>query len=142
MSVHAAQACRPILWLLLTGVLLATGGCVTHPDGPHGLACPPIEAAITISFSNERSQAFQRIAARRELNQHEQTYLANAIVQTGGVADDQANALVALVRNPCCTDETRAQIARQLKWVGLSDARRRVAEALADYRAPVTTAPG
>lgn len=140
MSAHPSQMCRSVGWLLLTTTLLAVTGCVTHPPGPHGSLCPAIEAATKIGFSDQRSQTLQRIAARPELSQHEQTYLVNAIVQKGGFSDDVANALIAVIKNPGCTDETRTLIAQHVQCVGFDDARQRVAEALAEAR-PAAKAP-
>jgi hypothetical protein len=142
MSRLAFRTCRTVGCLLLTAVLLATAGCVLHPPGPHGSRCPAIEAATKIGFSDQRNQTLKRIAAGPELSQHEQSYLVNAIVEKGGFSDDVANALIAVIENPGCTDETRTQIARHVQCVGFDDGRQRVAEALAEARPTAKPTPG
>ena len=109
---------------------LLTAGCVVHPRGPHGPACAAIDAATQVELSSHRLELLTRIAQRPELSQHEQTYLVNAIC-FGGIGGEHADALIALIQNPCCTAETRRQISANLRMVAYSSERRRVAEALA-----------
>jgi hypothetical protein len=127
----------------LPAVLVATlwcTGCATHPKGEHGPACTRIEAASTLTF-NDRQHALARIAATPNLSQHEQIYLVSVAIVTGGMADDVAGTLVALVKNPSCSEETREYVGKQLPWVGMSDARRRVVDALIETQ-PRATASG
>ena len=62
----------------------------------------------------QRLTILKQVAHTPKLTQHEQTYLVNAIFQ-GGFGSDQADALVALLRNPCCTPDTREEIRKKLK---------------------------
>lgn len=126
--------------LLAAGAaLVAGGGCVVHPRGTCGPACAAIEAATTVELESERMELLQRVAAREKLSQHEQTYLVNAIC-FGGLGGPQADALITLIGNPCCTAETRRYIARNLRFVTYSAERKRVAEALG--REPGDPPPG
>jgi len=117
-------------WLVSFVLPLLTAGCVVHPRGPHGPACAAIDAATQVELSSHRLELLTRIAQRPELSQHEQTYLVNAIC-FGGIGGEHADALIALIQNPCCTAQTRQQIAANLRMVAYSSERRRVAEALA-----------
>lgn len=119
----------PVGGLALLGCLLPLCGCVVHPSGPHGPACAAIEAATAVELSSERLALLERVARRSNLSQHEQTYLVNAIV-FGGIGGEHADALIALLKNPCCTEETRRYIAKQLRFVSYSSERRRIAEVL------------
>ena len=132
MSHFAGRVSHLVGVFLAGGMLFAGTGCAMHPKGPHGPVCTTIEAATTIQFASDRQQTFGRIASKGNLSQHEQTYLVNVICLSGGYADDQATALIALIKNPSCTPETREYVAKHLQWIALSDARRRVAEAMID----------
>lgn len=124
----------PLMGLLLIGSLPVLAGCAIHGGGPHGPSCPAIEAATKITMASERLDLLERIAARPELDQHEQSYLVRAILY-GGAGGPQADALVALIHNPACTAQTRTEIARQLGAVTYSGGRRRVADALTEATA-------
>jgi hypothetical protein len=128
--------------LLASLALLSLTGCVAHPRGPHGPSCAAIEAAAKIDLSSHRLIVLRNIAGRPELSQHEQTYLVNAIC-FAGVGGEHADALVALIQNPCCTAETRQYISKNLLFVMYSNERRRVAEELskADRQAATQPAP-
>lgn len=115
--------------LLLAAALGPTGGCVVHPRGACGPACATIKAATTIDYPTERLSVLKRIAPRDDLSAHEQTYLVNAIC-AGGFSSDQADALITLLENPCCTEQTRKHVARQLPWIGLGSQQRRVLDAM------------
>ena len=97
-------------------VLILAGGCVIHPSGPHGPACPTIESATyVIEYPRERLRLLKPIAARENLSPHEQTYLVNAVMAVG-FSSDKADLLLMLIRNACCTAETRQQIRAKLKF--------------------------
>lgn len=107
------RALGPLAALL---VLILAGGCVMHPSGPHGPACPTIESATyVIEYPRERLRILKPIAARDNLSPHEQTYLVNAIMAVG-FSSDKADVLLMLIHNPCCTAETRQQIRAKLKF--------------------------
>ncbi|MCK4343579.1 MAG: hypothetical protein KAY37_17845 [Phycisphaerae bacterium] len=118
--------------LLLAAALMLSGGCVVHPKGTCGPACPAIEAATTIGLASERLPVLERIAAQENLSEHEQTYLVNAVCH-GGFSGDQADALITLIKNPCCTHETRQYISKKLRFIMFSNDRRRVVEALIEH---------
>jgi hypothetical protein len=116
--------------LILTAALFTlTAGCAIRPHGPRGPASAAIEAAVTIDLESERLPVLQRIAHRRDLSQNDQLYLVNGICH-GGFGGDQADALIALIDNPVCTQQTREYIANKLRFVMFSSERRRVVEAL------------
>ncbi len=95
---------------------LVAGGCVAHPKGQHGPACATIESATHIvEYPSKRFTILKQVA-HRPLSQHEQTYLVNAIFQPFGLSSsiDQADTLIALMRNRCCTDQTRSEIREKL----------------------------
>ena len=116
--------------IVLAGVVALVGGCAVHPKGTCGPSCIDIKAATKISLSTERLAMLQKIAQRKYLGVHEQTYLVNAICW-GGFGGEQADALIALIHNPTCAEETRQYIRDQLQGVMYSSERKRVAEALA-----------
>ena len=102
--------------LLLVPALCAVAGCALHPGGAHGPACPIIEdAAHIIEYPSERLRILKGVAARPNLSTHEQLYLVNAVMIVG-YSSDKAKALVTLLRNPCCVDETRQHIRKSLKF--------------------------
>lgn len=116
---HGACA-RLLRWAspgwLLVGLALLVGGCVTHPKGTHGPACQEIESATHIvEYSTQRLVILKRIAKQRDLSQHEQTYLVNAIFM-GGFSDDMADALVNLIGNACYTTQTQQEILKHLRY--------------------------
>ncbi len=113
----------------LVAAALLTTGCAFHPRGTCGPACPAIEAATTIEAPTDRLNVLKKVAARENLSTHEQIYLVNAVC-SWGFGDDQADALVLLIKNPCCTAETRKHIADMLHWVHLGVAKKRVVDAL------------
>jgi hypothetical protein len=87
-----------------------------HPAGVHGPACPIIEdASHIIEYPSERLRILKGVAARPELSPHEQTYLVNAVMIVG-YSSDKAKALITLIRNPCCVEETRQHIRKSLKF--------------------------
>ncbi|MBU0637876.1 MAG: hypothetical protein KKB50_03355 [Planctomycetes bacterium] len=143
-----------IFWLTSVCVLVTlTIGCareearsgVTYQEpGPDSVAvadsskdeqpddvCAAIEAARQISFSSDRSQVFQTIAARPDLTVREQTALINAICEKG-FSSDKADALLVLARNPNLAPEAAALMSRKLPSVYFYGDRERVAAALAD----------
>jgi hypothetical protein len=128
----------PATWRLAGAALFAatlwTTGCVAHPPGPHGPSCAGIEAASSIEMESQRLEILQKIAYRRNLSEHEQTYLVNAILW-GGLGGEQADVLIALIQNPVCTDSTRRYIANQLRFVTYSTERKRVADVLSELAA-------
>lgn len=131
-----------IHWIALPVFLfaLALAGCAVRPSGPRGPASAAIEAAVTIDLETERLPVLKKIAGRRDLSQNDQLYLVNAVCH-GGFGGDQADALVTLIENPVCTQETREYIAKKLRFVMFSSERRRVVEALADHEQPPPAPP-
>ncbi len=113
------------------GLLLGLTGCVIHPKGPHGAACPVIEdASYIIEYPSERLRILKSVAVREDLSAHEQIYLVNAVMAVG-FSSDKAQALVTLIRNPCCTADTRQHIRKMLKLSRmLGHDQRRVIDAL------------
>jgi hypothetical protein len=102
--------------LLLLSALCAAAGCAMHPSGPHGPACPIIEdASHIIEYPSERLRILSGVAARPNLSPHEQAYLVNAVMIVG-FSSDKAKALITLIRNPCCVEETRQQIRKSMKF--------------------------
>lgn len=102
--------------LLLMAAAGLADGCAVHPKGEHGPACTTIDSATRIVvYSTQRLTILKRVAKQKDLSQHEQTYLVNAIFM-GGFGEDMADAAVNLIDNPCCTAETRAHIRERLKW--------------------------
>lgn len=135
-------AALPVLstGLLVLSFSAALAGCAVRPSGPRGPASAAIEAAVTIDLETERLPVLKRIAARRDLSQNDQLYLVNAVCH-GGFGGDQADALVTLIENPVCTQETREYIAKKLRFVMFSSERRHVVEALADHEQPPAGPP-
>jgi hypothetical protein len=122
----------------MAAVLLLTG-CAVHPKGPHGPACPVIEdAAHIIEYPSERLRILKRVAARENLSTHEQIYLVDTVILVG-FSSDKAQALITLIRNPCCTAETRQHIRTMLKLSRmLGRDQRHVVEALEQADHPTT----
>ena len=107
-------------WQVLAGAtaLLMLFGCASHPSGPHGPSCNTIESATKIiEHPIQRLTILKSVARRQNLSQHEQEYLVNAIFMPGGlsISADQADATVTLLRNPCCTPETREYVRKTVK---------------------------
>lgn len=117
MDARRTRFCRRALGpLAMPLVLMLAGGCVVHPKGPHGPACPTIESATHIlEYPSYRLTMLKQVAARQDLSQHEQTYLVNAIFM-GGFSSQVADTLITLIHNPCGTAETRQQIRAKLKF--------------------------
>lgn len=120
---------------LAGAAVLLLSGCAFHPRGPHGPACPAIEAAAAVELPSERLAVLKKIATRPDLSQHEQTYLVNAVLFPD-VGGSQSGPLIVLIRNPACTEETRQYIAKHLRFVAYSTDRVAVAEALGDAGLP------
>jgi hypothetical protein len=131
-----------MLCSLAAGLLALTVGCVAHPRGPCGPACLTIEdASHIIEYPTQRLNILKRVAAQPELSTHEQVYLVNAVFAVG-YSSDKAEALITLIRNPCCTEETCQHIRRMLKWSRLLGRdERRVIEAL-EKRSPTSQPQG
>ncbi len=129
-SVPARRLRRAAFGGLLAALVAPLTGCAFHPPGPHGPACSVIESATVVEMSSERLRMLRQVATRPQLSQHEQTYLVSAIVH-GGLGGDQADPLIVLIENPVCTEQTRKQIADELRWVAYSAERKRIADALA-----------
>jgi hypothetical protein len=111
-------------------------GChVPRPRDATGPNADAIEAANAIDLETERVPLLQKIARRTSLSQVEQIYLVNSIYYRG-LGGPQAEALITLLNNPVCTQETRQHIADHLNMVTFSNQRRRVAEALIETAAP------
>jgi hypothetical protein len=113
----------PRLWrwagpgLLLLGAAVLSSGCAVHPSGPHGPACQEIEAATHIlEHSSQRLVILKRIAKQKNLSQHEQSYLVNAVFMGGSFGSDMADALINLIDNPCYTTQTQQEILRHLSF--------------------------
>lgn len=125
------RRCLASRGLLLVSVALPllVGCYVFRPLGPRGPASAAIEAASTIDLEPERLPVLEGIARRRDLSQNDQLYLVNAICH-GGFGGQQAEALITLIDNPVCTQQTREYIAGRLRFVMYSVERRRVVEAL------------
>lgn len=115
-------------FVLLLGLLVLSGGCVSHPRGAHGPACQQIEAAThIIEHPSQRMVILKRIAREKELSQHEQTYLVNAVFMGGAFGSDIADALIDLINNPCYTTQTQREILQHLKhYVMNGQAHRRI----------------
>jgi len=137
----SGAAVRTAIWALAMPALISTAGCVAHPKGPCGTACPTIESATHIlEYPSQRLSILSNVAARPDLSPHEQIYLVNAVFM-GGYSWQQANVLVTLVSNPCCTDQTGEHIRKMLKLSRLTGREeRRVIEAM-ERRAAATTQP-
>jgi len=122
------RACRMVVLGLL--VLMIVTGCAMRPKGTPGPACPAIDAAVTIDQPSERLEMLEEIATRRDLSENDQIYLVNAICGSGFSAG-RANALVALLENPCCVEPAWEHVREKLKVTRLlgSD-KRRVIDAL------------
>ncbi len=111
-------------------LFVLAGGCAIHPRGECGPACADIRAAETIEFPSDRLVVLHEIATRENLSEHEQVYLVNAIC-VFGFSNDQADALITLINNPCCTATVRKYIVDHLPWCGLGTHKKRVIQALA-----------
>ena len=127
--------------VLLPAAVLLNAGCTVHPGGPHGPACPIIEdASHIIEYPSARLRILKRVARDPRLSTHEQIYLVNAVMIVG-FSSDKADALITLIENPCCTEETRQHIRKLLKLIRmLGRDERRVIEAL-DRAASPTSQP-
>ncbi len=123
--------------LALGVALVLLGGCTVHPQGPHGPVCPLIEdAAQIIEYPSQRHRILKRVADMPELSTHEQIYLVNATFATG-YSSDKAETLVRLIKNPCCTEETRQHIRKMLKLSRMKGRdQRRVVETLDNFPEP------
>ncbi len=105
---------RRSVWPVLVLLLLA-GGCVNRPKGPDTPTMRRIDSAThIIEYPSQRLIILKGIADEPELLPHEQVYLVNAILM-GGFSSDRAEALITLIRNPCCTPATRDHIRAGLK---------------------------
>jgi hypothetical protein len=127
--------------LVLPGCMIVVGG-----DGPddavtqhfedvdgHGPLCAAIDVAAGIPFSSDRASTLVPIAARRDLTEHEQEFLIDVTVDTGGFGSDAVEVLIVLARNPSLTPGARTHLGRRQRDVSLfpSD-RKRLAAALAE----------
>lgn len=123
--------------LALGGALVLLGGCAAHPKGPHGPACSLIEdASHIIEYPSQRHRILKRVADMPELSTHEQIYLVNAAFAVG-YSSDKAETLTRLIKNPCCTEETRQHIRKMLKLSRMKGRdQRRVVEALDNFPEP------
>lgn len=100
---------------LLLVLLLLASGCVSRPKGPDTPTMRRIDSAThIIEYPSQRLIILKQVAGEPELQPHEQIYLVNAILM-GGFSSDRAEALVTLIRNPCCTPATREHIRAGLK---------------------------
>lgn len=123
--------------LALGGALVLLGGCTVHPRGPHGPACPLIEdASHIIEYPSQRHRILKRVADMQELSTHEQIYLVNATFAVG-YSSDKAETLIRLIKNPCCTEETRQHVRKMLKLSRMMGRdQRRVIQALDNFPEP------
>jgi hypothetical protein len=137
----SAGVARRVGQVLLFPALCMLAGCALHPSGAHGPACPIIEdASHIIEYPSERLRILNGVAARPDLSPHEQVYLVNAIMIVG-YSSDKAKALLTLIRNPCCVEETRQHIRKSMKFTRmLGRDERRVIHELDKAAAPSTQA--
>ncbi len=129
-------------WVLLLGVALLPAGCASHPMGLCGNSCPLIESAThLLEYPSQRLILLKRVAVRDDLTQHEQLYLVNAVF-IGGFGDDMADALATLIRNPCCTAETRQHIRLRIRFARMMGrAERRIVDELDKAEAAASVRP-
>ncbi len=112
-------------------LLIVLSGCVSRPAGPDTPTMRRIEDATRIiEYPSQRLRVLTEIARQEDLSASEQEYLVRAIFM-GGFSSDRADALVTLIRNPCCNQQTRDLIRKKLKTARMiGQDQRRVLEAL------------
>jgi|GEM_PF-4707156 len=120
--------------VILVAAILS--GCVSRPAGPDTPTMRRIEDATRIiDYPSQRLRILTEIARQENLTLAEQEYLVNAIFM-GGFSSDRAEALVTLIRNPCCQPPTRALIRQKLKAARMvGQDQRRVLEVLRQVEA-------
>lgn len=128
---------RPLTFATLLA-LLALPGCAMRPKNVQGPSVDAIDAAMTIEYPGDRLGVLYRIAQRENLTPSEQIYVVNAICY-GGYSSLQADALVALIRNPACRPETHSHIAKKLRTTYLGGEKDRVVHALYEEGDPGIT---
>lgn len=134
---HVRRVLTGVGVLTLGVALVLLGGCTVHPQGPHGPVCPLIEdASRIIEYPSQRHRILKRVADMKELSAHEQIYLVNATFAVG-YSSDKAETLIRLIKNPCCTEETRQHIRKMLKYSRMMGRdQRRVIQALDNFPEP------
>jgi hypothetical protein len=117
--------------VLLCALAAGLSGCAVHPKGECGPSCPTIESAsYIVEYPTQRLAILKNVAARSALSQHEQSYIV-MVLRMGGLSELVADCYVTLIRNPVCTEQTKAEIRAAIKYMRLQGmAARRIIDAL------------
>lgn len=119
-------------WIAIVA-LVALSGCsvsIIESRPPHRPVEPPVEvpagnnmaaidAAKGLSFPNDRAEAFHKIAARAYLNEDEQIYFVDSLLEAGLFPSDTTDVILALARNPGLSGRGSQYLVDKLPEFGL-----------------------
>ncbi len=107
------------------------GGSFGRESLAHGNACPAIDAASRILVAVERTGELKNLARNRDLTEHEQMHLIDAVCdRPTRFPDSEADVLVALVEAQDLTPASRAHLRRWSASVARTPAWDRILTAL------------
>lgn len=145
--------------VLLVGVVVMLAGCgrttvivVADPPGDvpgdteviyidDEATIAEIEAARSLSFSNQQADHLKRIARRRNLGPAAQTYLVDITFELLGFENQKIDVLERLIKNPVFCGQAKSRVLAHLDELTFDNHKRQLLDAL-DRRGPVMVFPG
>jgi hypothetical protein len=132
-----------LLATMLISTLVWSTGCFVvvreekgYPTAPD-VVCVPTDAAVEeidavgkLSFESGRLEGYQRIAARRRLNDSVQAYLVDAIFDKLSFESSKEAALMTLIKNPCFSLTARQAILNNLERLSFESTKTRILRAI------------
>lgn len=128
---------------MLISILVWSSGCLVvvkeekrYPPAPD-VVCVPTDAAVEeidavgkLSFESGRTEGYQRIAARRNLDDTVQAYLVEAIFDKLSFESSKEAALMTLIKNPCFSLTARQAILNHLERLSFESTKTRILRAV------------
>jgi hypothetical protein len=132
-----------LLATMLISTLVWSTGCMVvvkeekkYPPAPD-VVCIPTDAVVEeidavgkLSFESGRLEGYQRIAARRRLNDTVQAYLVEVILDKLSFESSKEAALMTLIGNPCFSLDGRQAILNHLERLSFESTKTRILKAI------------
>ncbi len=130
----ATMLISTLLWF--TGCMVVVKEEKRYPTAPD-VVCVPSDAAVEeidavgkLSFESGRLEGYQRIAARRRLDDTVQAYLVEAIFDKLSFESSKEAALMTLIKNPCFSLAGRQAILNHLERLSFESTKTRILRAI------------
>ncbi len=132
-------------WLLIAGLCLMMtwlSGCIVIDTEkaesfsrhevvePEDVTIREIDAVGTLSFDNNRRDAYKRIAHRHSLSPGAQVHLVEAAFQNLAMENAKVDVLLALVHNRCFSSEAKSAVLDRLNGLAFENSGREILDAM------------